>query len=310
MKKTTLLLIAFTLLIIQGKAQTSSVNPNNGRRLDRLNVKITGINTNFTSGSNTLQFFRNGTSTNFLKVDGLTPISATEMDVNLFIQASATLGNYSFVVNNPMFGKASSTNFFVVRPDTGTAKILSIQPNIIPLGMPNYRVLLTGENTHFLQASNTQITFFKNGTTTNNINATFENIDNNRMVYLIINHANNADAMGFYDIELKNEFETLYLTDALGVFASIGLKEDITNKEKVKVYPNPAKEQLTVQSKSDLIESVEIYTLLGNLVQTETPEKPHNSLEFKLSNMLASKQVYLLKVKTKIGVYYQKIQID
>ena len=92
--------------------------------------------------------------------------------------------------------------------------------------------------------------------------------------------------------------------------ASIGLPENLANKEKVKVYPNPAKEQLTVQTKSDPIESVEIYTVTGNLVQTENPEKPNNSFEFKLSDMLASKQVYLIKVKTKSGVYYQKIQID
>ncbi len=310
MKKTISILFAFTLLIMQGKAQSVSANPNNGRRLDRLNVKITGVNTNFIAGSNTLQFFRNGTSTNFLKVDGLTAISSTEMNANIFIQASATIGNYSFVVRNPLFANASSTNFFVVRPDTGAAKILSIQPNIIPLGWQNYRVLLTGENTHFFQASNTQITFFKNGTTTNNISASFENIDNNRMVYLIINHENNADAMGFYDIELKNEFETLYLTDALSVRASIGLKEDISNKELVKVYPNPAKENLQIQTSKSTIESVEVYDLAGSLVQTETPETPKQNIEIRLSEMLVSKQIYLLKVRTKTGVYFHKIMLD
>lgn len=310
MKNTFTILLLLLGLQSSNYAQTVSVQPNNGRKLDRLQVKITGINTNFTAGSNTLRFFTNGTSTNQLRVDGIQAISATEMDVNLFIQASATLGNYNYIVSNPMFGNASSTNFFVVRPDTGAARILSIKPNIVPLGVPNFRVLLTAENTHFLQASNTQISFFKNGSSTNLLTGTYELIDNNTMVYLTLNHENIADALGFYDIELRNIYETVYLTDAISVRASIGLPENLANKEKVTVYPNPAKEQLTVQTKSDPIESVEVYTVAGNLVQTETPEKPNNSFEFKLSDMLASKQVYLIKVKTKSGVYFQKIQID
>jgi hypothetical protein len=130
------------------------------------------------------------------------------------------------------------------------------------------------------------------------------------MVYLIINHENNADAMGFYDIELKNEFETLYLTDALSVRASIGLKEDISNKEQVKVYPNPAKENLQIQTSNSTIESIEVYDLAGSLVQTETPETPKQNIEIRLSEMLVSKQIYLLKVRTKTGVYFHKIMLD
>ncbi len=310
MKNTFTILLLLLGIQSSNYAQSVSVQPNNGRRFDRLQVKITGVNTNFTAGSNTLQFFRNGTSTNNLRVDGLNPISATELDVNLFIQASATLGNYNYMVSNPMFGNASSTNFFVVRPDTGTARILSIVPNIVPLGVANYTVLLTGENTHFLQASNTQIRFFKNGSSTNLISASFENIDNNRMVYMLINHENTADAMGFYDLEISNIFETLYYKDALSVRATIGLNEHPHSKEKLIVYPNPAKEKITVKTQASPVELVEIYSLTGGLVQTETPEKPSNSFEFKLSDMLVSKQVYLVRIKTKAGAYYQKIQID
>jgi hypothetical protein len=308
MKNTFTILLLLLGLQSSNYSQSVSVQPNNGRRFDRLQVKITGVNTNFTSGSNTLQFFRNGTSTNNLRVDGLNPISATEMDVNLFIQASATLGNYNYMVSNPMFGNASSTNFFVVRPDTGTARILSITPNKIPVASSNYKVLVVGQNTHFFQASTTQITVFKNGSPTNQIDAGFDIRDNNTMVYMYV--TTGGDALGYYDIEFKNIYETIYVTDALEVTNSIGLKEQTNFNTTVNVYPNPAKEQLTVQSKSDPIELVEIYTVTGNLVQTETPEKPCNAFEFKLSDMLVSKQAYLVRIKTKAGAYYQKIQID
>jgi hypothetical protein len=230
------------------------------------------------------------------------------MNANIFIQASATIGNYSFVVRNPLFANASSTNFFVVRPDTGTARILPIFPNKLEKGLQFNKVLVTAQNTHFMQGSNTSITFFKKGSPTLDHQAYFETPDNNTMVYMYLNTSN--EAIGFYDIEFKNNNETLYVTDALEVSNSIGLNEQLTVKESVKVHPNPAKENLQIQTSKSTIESVEVYDLAGSLVQTETPETPKQNIEIRLSEMLVSKQIYLLKVRTKTGVYFNKIMLD
>lgn len=217
MKKIYLLFVVCLIFGLESIGQTATMNPNSARRLDQLTVTITGNGYTFTPGSNTLQFFRNGSPTIHIRVNNLLPDGANKLRANLFVQSSATVGNYTYQVKNSFqSGSAASTNNFIVRPDTGKARLVSMMPNVTQPGEV-LRVLITGENTHFLQASQTNmLLFFKNGSSTNEVYGDPDEIISNNAMFALIYTSPQA-ASGKYDLELDNPFENVALPDALTV---------------------------------------------------------------------------------------------
>lgn len=212
-----LILITTILCGFESKGQTATMNPNSARRLDQLTVTITGNAYTFTPGSNTLQFFRNGSPTTHIKVNEMLADGPNKLRANLFVQSSATLGNYTYSVKNSFqSGSATNTNNFIVRPDTGKARLVSMMPNVSQPGEV-LRVLITGENTHFLQASQTNmLRFFKNGTSTNDVFGNPDEILSNNAMFALVYTSPQA-ALGKYNLELINPYETVELPDALTV---------------------------------------------------------------------------------------------
>jgi hypothetical protein len=217
MKKIYFILFACIICMHESKGQTATMNPNSARRLDQLTVTITGNGYTFSPGSNTLQFFRNGSPTTHIKVNELLPDGPNLLRANLFVQSSATIGNYSYSVKNSFQnGTATNTNNFIVRPDTGKPRLVSMMPNVSEPG-EILRVLITGENTHFLQASQTNmLRFFKNGSSTNDVYGDPDKILSNNAMTAIVYISPQA-AFGKYNLELINPYETVELPDALTV---------------------------------------------------------------------------------------------
>jgi len=217
MKKIYLILIACLICVFESIGQTATMNPNSARRLDQLTVTITGNGYAFTPGSNTLQFFRNGSPTTHIKVNNLLQDGPNQLRANLFVQSSATVGNYTYNVKNSFqSGSATNTNFFIVRPDTGKPRLVSMMPNVSQPGEV-LRVLIIGENTHFLQASQTNmLQFFKNGTSTNDVYGDPDEIMSNNAMFALVYTSPQA-ALGSYNLELINPYETVELPDALTV---------------------------------------------------------------------------------------------
>ena len=88
--------------------------------------------------------------------------------------------------------------------------------------------------------------------------------------------------------------------DATAVFsedcATVGIKEEIENT--ISIYPNPAQNTVTVQT-NNKISGIEIYSIEGKLVQTET-----NST-FSVANL--PNGIYILKVKTASGITVSRL---
>ncbi|OYU95385.1 MAG: hypothetical protein CFE21_09550 [Bacteroidetes bacterium B1(2017)] len=382
--------------------------PNNGRQGEHLAVSITGIKTNFSSASNTLQFYKQGSPTNAITVDKLEYQTPNSQIAHLFIQGSATVGAYTYNIYTPADGIVNSINPFYVNLDTGTAKILSVAPNNIePDAYIN--ILITGTNTHFTQGGNfliayfekdnnpgmvyaskykviddthaiftastlpggtmgsydlrlespidgtlifknaitvslgnmakmvkvtpsiahqnqkltvsitgtrtkfTQgsptIVFYNSATSTNDISVESIQIDNdsNFSLQIAISATCKRD---LYDISFSNGIDFHRMKKSFEVTWPVGLSKISHAANDMKVYPNPTKGKITIETKEQNIEKVDVIDIQGRLVQTETPEKPHSEIQVSVSDFLLQNQYVLIRITTNKGVFYQKIVIQ
>jgi Leucine-rich repeat (LRR) protein len=135
---------------------------------------------------------------------------------------------------------------------------------------------------------------------------------NNQLNTLNAANGNNANVTGFYasgnsnlncitvdDVAYSNTNWTGfgYAFDAQTSFSTscampTGV-EEITNNINVSIYPNPATNQLNIETAA-IIESIAIYNLLGKLVQIE------NTASFSVQDL--ENGAYLLKIRTSRGL--------
>ncbi|MCF8426903.1 MAG: T9SS type A sorting domain-containing protein [Bacteroidia bacterium] len=204
MKRIKLLLALFIPFVNGIYAQkTAFIAPNSARQAESLVVSITGTNTNFLVGSNTMQFYYQGSPTNKVVSNNNYSTSNTQMVANLFVQASASIGAYTYKITNSFDGIINGSQNFYVMPDTGTASLLSIDPSEGMQG-EQLQVLITGRNTHFSQASQTsQINFLYNGVLTTDVVAFpfGSNDDTHLQAFVMVN--SNAN-FGDYTLRVTN----------------------------------------------------------------------------------------------------------
>ena len=81
---------------------------------------------------------------------------------------------------------------------------------------------------------------------------------------------------------------------------------NIYNNDEIRIYPNPANESLTISSKDDSIEYLELYSILGKLIYAESVERK-NEINISVSNIIQG--LYFMKVLTTKNYTVQKIQI-
>ncbi len=123
---------AFTVI---SNVSLASISPNQGKQGVTLNVTITGINTSFMQGSNTISFFSSGSPTADITVTQASTVSDGALTATLQIGANATPGVYDLVVNSVYDGILSINNAFTVLDSISTglnksgSKQFSIYPN-------------------------------------------------------------------------------------------------------------------------------------------------------------------------------------
>jgi hypothetical protein len=100
-----------------------SITPNTAIQGQQLKVTITGQNTNFSSGSNTLHFFSQGTESFDIVPNGNnSPLSNTIIQFDALVKGTAPLSVYSVGVENAMDGLVMLNNSFTI---TQTNKAIS-----------------------------------------------------------------------------------------------------------------------------------------------------------------------------------------
>lgn len=387
--------------------KTATLLPDHARKGEYLVVSVTGTNTNFSAGSNTLQFYYQGSPTSMLRSQFTSPTGSTQMAAGVFVQGSATTGAYTYKIFNAIDGTINGTQPFYVNPDTGTASIVSMVPATMAPGS-NLSVVITGTNTHFSKGSNTtNIVFTKNGNPGLVYNSSSYAIDDTHLQAYI--HAYPTAATGWYDLHVSNAFDgTLNLTDALqvangpipaivgltpnighvaqnltvnvigtrtqftqgsptvlfmnqgspttdiqvqninvvndssmdvsvsiapfaqrgyyGIFYTnqvlilekpdafevtwpIGLKEQ-SKEQAMKVYPNPAKDEVQIEVANDKVQKVELMDLQGRVCQSTELPLPAEKVSLQIDDFILPNAYYLLKVYTREGVFYSRLRIE
>ena len=123
-----------------------SVNPATGQQGQQgLSLAITGQNTHFVQGT-TVASFGPG-----IGVASLTVNSATSATAVLNIDAAAALGARTVTMTTGT-EVATLTNGFLVAA-VGAATLTQVNPNAGLVGQQNLSVVITGQNTHFVQGS-------------------------------------------------------------------------------------------------------------------------------------------------------------
>lgn len=97
-------------------------------------------------------------------------------------------------------------------------------------------------------------------------------------------------------------FEVLPPTNGTFDCSSIGMDDIEFNFVEAKVYPNPAIDYLSIETK-DEVQMLEVYDALGRRAISKTPKQNNFSLD--ISNL--EKGIYILKLQTKEGIGNYKI---
>ena len=145
-------------------AKSISINPKQGSKGQTLTITITGNNTSFLQGNNTLTFFGQGSNNAFI-TNSITRISATEMEASITIPTLATIGGYSLIFNTISDGQLLILNnaFKVIPPS-----IKTVLPTSAFRG-DTITVSITGSNTHFTQGTSSSLVFSDNNSPQSNL---------------------------------------------------------------------------------------------------------------------------------------------
>ncbi len=225
MKILNLLIFIFCLpILLFAQTKSVSINPNTGMRNQSLAVVITGVNTHFISGTNTVTFFRGASSTSELSLTNKSILNDTLMGGIIQVNANATYAAYSFKVYNGTDGYVFSSNYFYVSSNGSSPSLSSLTPNNGEQG-GNLLVAITGLNTHFTQASYTnQVNFIRQGTATTSIVSFVDPPVASNLLTSRILISTNAP-LGNYDLQVINQVDgSLILPNVFTVTAGNGPK--------------------------------------------------------------------------------------
>lgn len=155
----TVLLITSTTLVAQSLV---SVDPDFAQEGQSLGVAVTGQDTHFDQASTASIWFSQGSTT--IDAYGYFPVNDTYMTVWFDIPGYSTLGLHDLNVYNEIDGTLTLPNSFTINPG-GVPSIVSVNPSTAQRGQ-SLAVLITGQNTHFSQASPATVLIFSSGSPT------------------------------------------------------------------------------------------------------------------------------------------------
>ncbi len=202
----TLFLSLFLLSIIQ--AQTISLNPDSGNVGELLEVSISGVGTQFQSGTSCSDGFN---TSNIAFVQGSETIFLQDVDVindellivDLFIPPTKPLGNYDLVIWSVGCEVSCEECFEVLNP---VASITDITSNSADQG-EELKVTISGENTIWGQASpcsiNADNVIFSQGSSTIITPTNVVLLDTDTLC-VFMDIPNNID-VGYYDVTIGTD---------------------------------------------------------------------------------------------------------
>jgi hypothetical protein len=160
---------SFTLNTNPNPPSLSSISPISGSQGDVITLTINGLNTNFNSSNNTI-WINNGSYV--VNASSVTVINNTTLQAKLYLDTSP-VGYYTVNISNSLDGTLSLASAFNLLAGTNPPKLVSVSPNSAAQG-ETLTVSITGQRTHFQQASNV-IKLVQGATSITPISSTFIN---------------------------------------------------------------------------------------------------------------------------------------
>ncbi len=294
----------FTVNAATATPSLISVTPNSGMQGQSLNVSITGLNTNFSQGSNTVKFFSQGTESFDIIPISNTAINNNLLNSDIIIFPNAPTGVYSVGVENNIDGLVMLNNSFTVTQNNKS--ITTVAPNNGTQGQ-TLNVTITGLNTNFSTGSPSFI-FMKQGSSTTSIDVL--NINAVSATQANVQISINLDApIGLYDVGYYNIDDGALIKANAFTVNELVIGTPEINKATAQIYPNPASQVINIAS-NQTIEEVAITDITGRLIATKKPENKQTTIELNIGDLQIPKGIYIVKVQSVNGLVTQKIIIE
>jgi hypothetical protein len=268
-----------------------SITPSTANAGQTLNVTITGSATHFTQGSGTSIYFGFEQGTGTTVVNSQNVLSNTSIRANITVPSNVYTGNYDVYTYNSIDGDLDLSEAFHVNGLTPPS-LTSINPSSAMAGQ-TLNVTITGSGTHFTQGTETTISFgFEQGTGTTVVNS--QNILSNTSIMANITVPANT-LLGDYDVYVDNYVDGELLLMGGFHVGVVGFAIYNDDNLLLKVYPNPARNLLTVKiKKTKFFQNplLGIYDLKGKLLM----EQPINKENTEIDINSLKEGVYLIKM--------------
>lgn len=294
----------FTVNAATATPSLVSVTPNTGMQGQSLYVSITGLNTNFSQGSNTVKFFSQGTESFDIFEINNSAVNNNLLGSDIIISPMAPTGVYSVGVENNFDGLVMLNNSFTVTQNNKS--ITTVAPNNGTQGQ-TLNVTITGLNTNFNTGS-PSFYFIRQGSSTNDIQALNVTATSATKANLQIS-IDLATLPGLYDIGYYNFNDgAIFKANAFTVNELIiGTPE--VNKTTAQIHPNPASQVINIES-NQTIEEIAITDITGRLITTKKPENKQTTIELNIGDLQIPKGIYIVKVQGLKGLVTKKIVIE
>jgi hypothetical protein len=294
----------FTVNTTSATPSLIAIAPNTAMQGQSLGVSITGLNTNFSSGSNTVKFFKQGTESFDFEELYNAPLGSNLLNSQIFVSPFAPLGVYTVGVQNNKDGLVILNNSFTI---TQTNKsLVTLLPNK-GLQKQTLNVTITGLNTNFNTGSSSFI-FLRQESPTSDIEIMNVSASSATSANIQIQINQNADT-GLYDIVYFNELEGAVLkTNAFNVYEYVTGTPEL-NKAIAQIFPNPASQIVNITS-NQIIKEIQLIDITGRLITNKIPANYQNNFELDLGDLQVPKGIYVIKITTQAGIITKKIIID
>lgn len=126
----------------------------------------------------------------------------------------------------------------------------------------------------------------------------------------VVQHTYAANGIYYVSVDLTGQCEGLSdkFTVSVDVFGATGIGKINLKANELVLYPNPARELLTIENKSGLsMKRLTVYNILGQLVQSSGADSP---LKHQLNIAGLAQGTYTLKIETEKGFVTRKFQVN
>ena len=290
---TTIVLVTLSVNLAAQKITT--IDPPEGEQGTTLNVTISGQNTNFGQGSQTV-YFNQGSST--LWPVYFYPLNDQAIQAQFSIFYSTQTGYWDVNVYNDIDGHLIKSDGFLVKLNPNQPMIVKADPDSAKQG-DNLSVTISGQNTNFF-AQGTQTVWFTQGSATTiypvNVNIISNTqLDANFVIPIFA-------TPGYYDI---NTYDTVdgYLIkpDGFKILPNTVLLTELEEVLGFEIFPNPVVNTLfiNIQSKQETSFSISVFDLGGRTIFNFIEKAVSSSIKKEIDMSDISPGTYFLRISSK-----------